>query len=147
MKKLLTVMFAALSIASFTGCKKKGGDSGAALAKYTEFKDKMCKCAESDMDCANKVNEDMKKWADSQPKPKEGAAEVKPDPKMAEVVTAMSECQTKAMKPKMGDMGSGAGSDMAGSGAAGSDMAGSAAGSADGSAAGSAAGSADGSAK
>ena len=41
MKNILIVFASVLAVASFTGCKKKGGDSGAALAKMTEFKDKL----------------------------------------------------------------------------------------------------------
>jgi len=139
MKNILIVVTAVLAVASFTGCKKKAGDSGAALSKMTEFKDKMCKCAEGDMDCGKKVSDEMTKWSEAQPKAKEGTT-VKADPKMEEVTKSMIECSTKAMTPKMGsaDPGSAAagGGDMAGSAAAGSDTAGSAAaGSADGSAA------------
>jgi len=109
MKKILIVISAVLAVASFTGCKKKGGDSGAALAKMTEFKDKMCKCSEGDMECAKKVSDEMTKWGESQPKPKEGATP-KADPKAEEVGKQMGECMAKAMTPKMGsDMGSAAG--------------------------------------
>ncbi|MEJ7603329.1 MAG: hypothetical protein WKG01_35910 [Kofleriaceae bacterium] len=103
MKKILIVVSAALAIASFTGCKKKaGGDSGAALAKMTEFKDKMCKCTDGDAECAKKVSDEMMKWGESQPKPKEGVV-AKADPKAEEVGKQMGECMTKAMTPKMAD--------------------------------------------
>ena len=101
MKKILIVVSAALAIASFTGCKKKTDGSGAALAKMTEFKDKMCKCAEGDTECAKKVSDEMMKWGESQPKPKEGAV-AKSDPKSEEVTKQMGECMSKAMTPKMG---------------------------------------------
>lgn len=135
MKNILIVFAAVLAVASFTGCKKKGGDSGAALAKTTEFKDKMCKCAEGDAECAKKVTDEMTKWAEAQPKAKEGATPAKPDPKMEEVSKQLGECMQKAMMPKMADPGSGAAPDPGS--AAGSADPGSAApaGSADGSAA------------
>ena len=132
MKNILIVFASVLAVASFTGCKKKGGDSGAALAKMTEFKDKMCKCAEGDADCAKKVSDEMTKWSEAQPKPKEGAT-AKADPKAEEVGKAMGECMQKAMMPKMGSADPGSAAPDPGSAAP--DPGSAAAGSADGSAA------------
>jgi hypothetical protein len=125
----LTIAFATtMALASF-GCKKKAdtAGSGEAMAKMTEFKDKMCAC--KDAECAKKVNDDMTKWSQEQnAKTKGSVALSEADQKKAtEIGTAMGDCQQKASAPA-------AGSDMAGSAAAGSgDMAGSAAGSAAGS--------------
>src|SRR5678816_1183012 len=58
MKNLSIAILAALSLLSFAGCKKKGGAD--MIAKMTEFKDQMCKCA--DKACADKVMADMTKW-------------------------------------------------------------------------------------
>jgi hypothetical protein len=59
MKNLSITILAALALASFAGCKKKGGGDDT-TAKLTEFKDRMCKCA--DQPCADKVMVDMNKW-------------------------------------------------------------------------------------
>lgn len=49
MHKILIARLATLTLASF-GCKKKGADSsgGAAVAKMTELKNKMCECKAGD---------------------------------------------------------------------------------------------------
>jgi hypothetical protein len=57
MKKISIAFLAALSLASF-GCKKKGGGAEA-VARMTEFKDRMCAC--KDKACVDKVNDDMTK--------------------------------------------------------------------------------------
>lgn len=92
MKNLSIAILAALSLLSFAGCKKKGGSD--AIAKITEFKDQMCKCA--DKACAEKVTEAMSKW--TQEMAKEGAEK---NAKMSEEDTkkaqAVSEEMTKCM--------------------------------------------------
>ena len=101
MKNLSIAFLAAVSLMSFAGCKKKGG-GGDSVAKMTEFKDAMCKCA--DKACADKVSADMTKWGQEN-MPKEGA-EV---PKMSEedmkksaaVTKEMGECMTKLLTPAM----------------------------------------------
>src|SRR5215510_13457987 len=72
MKNLSIAILAALSLLSFAGCKKKGGAD--MIAKMTEFKDQMCKCA--DKACADKVTADMTKW--TQDKAKEGGDNKEP---------------------------------------------------------------------
>jgi hypothetical protein len=141
MNKLMIAFAATMALASF-GCKKKdgAGGSGEAMAKMTEFKDKMCAC--KDAACAKSVSDEMTKWSQDQAgKTKEPVKMSEADQKKAtEIGTAMGECMQKASMPAAGS------GDMAGSAAAGSgDMAGSAAGSAaagSGDMAGSAAGSA-----
>jgi hypothetical protein len=150
MKKISIAFLAAMSLASF-GCKKKGG-SGEAIAKMTEFKDKMCAC--KDKACTDKVSEDMTKWGQEQAKnagDKAAAVSEEDTKKMAAVTEEMTKCMTKIMTdaaaaaaPPAAPAAPAAGSDTAAP-AAGS--AAPAAGSADGSAAAApAAGSADGSA-
>jgi hypothetical protein len=101
MKNLSIAFLAAVSLMSFAGCKKKpgGGDS---LAKMTEFKDQMCKCA--DKACADKVNADYMKWGEEM---KKEMGEAKEPPKMSEeetkkqteVAMAYSTCMAKQMTP------------------------------------------------
>jgi hypothetical protein len=135
MNKLMIAFAATMALASF-GCKKKAGTAGSseAMAKMTEFKDKMCAC--KDAECAKKVNDEMTKWSqEQQGKTKEPVKMSEADQKKAtEIGTAMGECMQKASAPAAGsDTGSAAaGSDTgsAAGSAAGSDAAGSAAGSA-----------------
>jgi hypothetical protein len=96
MTKLSIAFLAAVSIASF-GCKKKGG-AGEAMAKMSEFKDKMCAC--KDKKCADEVQDSMNKWSAENAKNAGDKAE-KPDEKtmkeMQEVGTKYGECMAKAM--------------------------------------------------
>jgi hypothetical protein len=101
MKNLSIAFLAALSLMSVAGCKKKGG-AGDTIAKMTDFRDQMCKCA--DKACADKVTEQMTKWG--QDMAKEGgdkAAAVSEDDtkKMAAVTEEMTKCMTKAMTAGM----------------------------------------------
>ncbi|HEY4058434.1 MAG TPA: hypothetical protein VGM39_17600 [Kofleriaceae bacterium] len=124
--KNLTIAFLATSALFTVGaCKKKGGgDAGEAVAKVTEFKDKMCAC--KDKDCATKVNDDYTKWGtEMASKMASNKDTAKPDEtmakKMTEVAMAYGECMTKAMgagaTPPAGDTGSAA-APAAGSGSA-----------------------------
>ena len=96
MQKITLAFAVAMALMSF-GCKKKGGGSGEAMAKMTEFKDEMCKC--KDMKCATDVTEKMTKWGQEQSKGQ------KEPPKMSEADTAkfakvgeeMSKCMQTAM--------------------------------------------------
>ena len=130
MNKLMFAFAATAALMSF-GCKKKsdGGGSGAAMAKMTEFKDKMCAC--KDADCAKKVNDEMNTWSQEQAKnQKEPVKLSDADQKKAtEIGTQMAECMQKATAAAgSADAGSAAaGSADAGSAAAGSADAGSAA--------------------
>ena len=114
MKKISFAFICAVALLSFTGCKKKGG-SGEAIAKMTEFSDKMCKCA--DKACADKVQEEMNKWSADQAKNASGdkAAKMSDEDtkKMTEATEKYGKCMMKAMgggdtPPAGGDMGSGA---------------------------------------
>ena len=59
MKKIGIAFLAAAALAG-VGCSK-GGDM---TKKMTEFKDKMCGCADKkDADCAKKVTDEMQAWA------------------------------------------------------------------------------------
>ena len=102
MTKLSIAFLAAVSVASF-GCKKKGG-AGEAMAKMTEFKDKMCACKDSK--CATGVQEEMTKWSQEMAK---NAGDKKPEPmseddqkKYTEATTKMAECAQKAMSADAG---------------------------------------------
>jgi hypothetical protein len=96
MKKMTIAFAAALALASFGGCKKKGG-AGEAMAKMGEFKDKMCKC--SDKACADKVTEEMTKWSQDMAKTADKEAKVSEEDtkKMQEVTEEFTKCATKAM--------------------------------------------------
>ena len=109
MNKLTFVIVALLA---FGGCKKKGGDNGAAaaMAKMTEFKDEMCKC--KDAKCAQDVSDKMTKWGEEQSKTQ------KQPPKMNEAdekkASAIGEEMGKCMQTAMAATPP-AGSDAAGS--------------------------------
>src|SRR3954464_9742656 len=96
MKHLSIAFMAAAALTSF-GCKKKGG-AGEAMAKMTEFKDKMCAC--KDKGCADKVQDEMNKWTADNAK-NAGDKPEKPDEKtmkeMQDVGTKYGECMAKAM--------------------------------------------------
>jgi hypothetical protein len=120
MNKIMIVLVAALSLASF-GCKKKGG-AGEAMAKMEDFKNKMCACKEHDTKCAQGVTDEMTKWSQEMAK---NAGDKKPDDvspedakKMADITKAMGDCSMKAMTPDMSGAGGGGsgGGTMAGSG-------------------------------
>lgn len=106
MKKISIAFLAAMSIASF-GCKKKGG-GGDALAKMTEFKDKMCAC--KDKGCADKVNDEMMKWGQEQAKnagEKSAATDGEEAKKIAAVSEEFSKCLTKVATADMGGAAAG----------------------------------------
>ncbi|MBA2545164.1 MAG: hypothetical protein H0V17_36315, partial [Deltaproteobacteria bacterium] len=82
MSKLMFVFAAAVSLATFTGCKKKGGGAaGEAVAKMEGFQKSMCDC--KDKACADKVNEDMAKWGTEMSKNAGATKDDKPDPDLA----------------------------------------------------------------
>jgi hypothetical protein len=80
--------------------KRKGkGSFEDALAKMTEFKDRICACA--DKPCAQKVTDDMTAWSQEMAK---NAGDMKPDDvspddakKMAEISKRMGDCSMKVM--------------------------------------------------
>ncbi len=113
MMKLSIGMVAVLSLVAATGCKKKGGAAGEAIAKMEEFSKSMCDC--KDKACADKVNADMTKWGTEMAKTAGAAKEEKPDPelakKSADVMTKYTECMTKLM---MAGAGGGSDTKMAG---------------------------------
>jgi hypothetical protein len=88
-----------VALLAFGGCKKKGGDNGAAaaMAKMTELKDEMCKC--KDAKCAQDVSDKMTKWGQEQSKtqkdpPKMSDADQK---KAAAIGEEMGKCMQAAM--------------------------------------------------
>jgi hypothetical protein len=97
MKKMSIAFLAAMSLASF-GCKKKGG-AGEAMAKMNDMTEKMCKC--TDKACADKVNDDYKKWGEEMSKNASGkeaeAPSAEDQKKMTDTMTKFTECATKAM--------------------------------------------------
>lgn len=108
MTKLAFAFASAVALASIGGCKKKGGDGGAgdAMAKMTEFKDRMCAC--KDPECAKKVNQDMTAWSQTQGGvQKEPANMSDADKKKAtDIGTQMGECMQKAMSARVPATGS-----------------------------------------
>ncbi|CAN5288852.1 hypothetical protein BH11MYX1_BH11MYX1_17870 [soil metagenome] len=106
MKKLMIVMLAAMSFAA-VGCKKKGGQAEA-MAKMTDFKNRMCEC--KDNACATKVSDEMAKWGKEQTDNNKGESPKLSDEdqkKFSQVSEDMGKCMQKAM----------GGGDMAGSAA------------------------------
>ena len=110
----------AFALLASAGCKKKGND---AMAKMESFQSQMCACA--DKACADKVQDEMTKWA------ADAAKMAKPDesdPEMAkksgEVMAKYTECMTKLSGMGMGgDMhGDMKGGDMKGGDMKGGDM-------------------------
>jgi hypothetical protein len=106
MNKLMIAFVVAVSLASF-GCKKKGGGAaGEYLAKFEGWKNDICKCADGDAACANKVLDEQKKYGEEMAKKMDKDA--KPDPKEAEeqakklepITAEYTKCMTKAMTPK-----------------------------------------------
>ena len=97
MKNFTIVLVAALSLTTL-GCKKKGG-AGDAMAKMSEFKDKMCAC--KDKKCADDVQDQMNKWSAENAKNAGDKKAEAPDEKtmkeMQEVGTKYGECMAKAM--------------------------------------------------
>ena len=121
MQKILIAMLAMLSFATL-GCKKKSADSGGDMtAKMTEYKNQMCACKPGDKVCADKVNEDMKKWSEQHAKSGEHKADPEMAKKMEPITKEFGECMMKAMTPAGGETGAGG---AAGSGAMGSDHSG-----------------------
>jgi hypothetical protein len=98
MKNLSIAIVATLSLLSFAGCKKSGGGSNA-VAKYTEFKDQMCKC--TDKACADKVTEAMTKWTQDFQKESSGDKAAKASEedtkKMTSIMEDLAKCQAKVM--------------------------------------------------
>jgi hypothetical protein len=99
MNKLMWILVASLASLAFAGCKKKGGDGGAAaaMAKMTELKDEMCKC--KDAKCAQDVSDKLTKWSQEQSKnqqqpPKMSDADQK---KAAAIGEEMGKCMQAAM--------------------------------------------------
>ena len=100
MKNLSIAFLAAVSLMSFAGCKKKAG--GDYMAKMTEFKDAMCKCA--DKACADKVTGDMTKWTADMAKEggdKMAAVSEEDAKKMAPINEEFAKCAGKAMMAGM----------------------------------------------
>ena len=98
-KTLLTTV----SILALAGCgKKKAGDSDM-TAKYTEFKDAMCKCKAGDSACAKKVTDDQMKWGQEMAKTADTNAKVDPNEaaemakKMEPIMAEYNKCMTAAM--------------------------------------------------
>jgi hypothetical protein len=76
-------------------------EASAAIAKMTEFRDDMCKCA--DTACADRVQEEMTKWATTMAEDASRAREKRPAvseevmKRMTEIGQTYGECMTKAM--------------------------------------------------
>jgi len=100
MKKIGIAFMAVFALASFSGCKKKGGD---AMAKMGEFKDHMCACKEGDKDCAMKVQKEMADYAEANKDMKDQKMSDEDMKKATEIGMEMAKCSAKAMgAPAMG---------------------------------------------
>jgi len=106
MRTLTLVFVTAVSLLSFTGCKKKGGADEAA-GKMEAFAKEMCDC--KDKSCGDKVNEKMAKWTDEMQKTAGKEAD-KSDPaaekRITDASTKMNDCYQKfsaAAAPPAGD--------------------------------------------
>ena len=100
MKKIGIAFMAVFALASFSGCKKKGGD---AMAKMGEFKDHMCACKEGDKDCAMKVQKEMADYAEANKDMKDQKMSDEDMKKATEIGMEMAKCSSKAMgAPAMG---------------------------------------------
>ena len=97
MKKIAFVFIAALAVLSFTGCKKKGGGVGEAMAKMEGFKTAMCAC--KDKACAEKVSKDMAAYGESMKGKEQDPKSISEadKKKMTDIVMEMSKCQQAAM--------------------------------------------------
>ena len=131
MKKIGIAFLTVAALAGVGGCKK-GNDT---MKKMTEFKDKMCGCADKkDADCAKKVTDEMSKWATENAGKADTSA--KPTEEETKVGQQLADCTTKAMMagmatppvtpPAGGSAEGSAAPSMAGSAHEGSGMAGSA---------------------
>lgn len=117
MQKISIAFLAAVSLASF-GCSKKSS-SGDAIAKQTEFRDKMCAC--KDRACTEKVTEELTRWGQEQAKASGDKAIKMSDDDMkksAAVSGEMSACMTKVLAEVGGGAAAGAGGSAAPAGAA-----------------------------
>src|SRR5215470_5037913 len=104
------------------GCKKKN-IAGEALAKMTDFRDRMCAC--TDKPCADKLNTEYMEWANKTSggdKPTQMSEE--DAKKITDVSLKYNECMSKWNAGSGSDMGSGSAGSDSGSGS-GSGMAGS----------------------
>src|SRR5580692_8573644 len=94
--KKIGIAFLAVAALTGVGCKK-GNDT---MKKMTEFKDKMCGCADKkDADCAKKVTDEMSKWATENEDKADTTA--KPTNDETKVNTQPSQSTTKAMMASM----------------------------------------------
>lgn len=98
MKNLTIAFLAAISLMSFSACKKKGG-SGDMLAKLEDYKNQMCKC--TDKACADKVMEDMTKWGTESAKTMDKDAKPSEDEmkKSQAISEELSKCMMKVSMP------------------------------------------------
>src|SRR5262249_39299894 len=90
-------------VAAAAACRNRHtDDTAAAIGKMAEFSDKMCACL--DKACADKVQEDMNRWASEQAK--RGAPVARPSEadgkKMQEITVKYSECMTKVLTGNAG---------------------------------------------
>lgn len=102
MKNVFVMCVALTAALGAAGCKKKkSSDGNAALAKMSEFTDKMCAC--KDIDCVTKITEEMAKSGEEEAKKagdkKAAAMSEAESKKHAELNAKFTECAQKAMAP------------------------------------------------
>jgi len=112
----MTKWMIAFAFLAFAGCKKKGND---AMAKMESFEKQMCEC--KDKACADKVQDEMTKWAaDASKMAKSDESDPEMAKKSGEVMAKYTECMTKVSGMGMG--GDMKGGDMKGDMQGGGDM-------------------------
>lgn len=68
----------------------------AAVAKLSEFKERMCAC--KNKDCAQQVNDEMTKWSNAMAKEQAmKAPDADATKQVSELATQMGDCMAKAM--------------------------------------------------
>jgi len=98
-QKTLIALLATVALAAF-GCKKKGSEGGAdMMGKMTDLKNRMCACSAGDKACADKINDEMKKWSEEHAKKGDHAADPEMTKKMDPINKELADCMTKAMTP------------------------------------------------
>ena len=99
----MTKLLLALSLLSFTGCKKEASTSGStsgstaapdgseAVAKFTGFKDQMCKCTTGDAACVKTVADAIESYEVLHQKATKAAGD-----QLAPVLAEIEKCKTAA---------------------------------------------------
>jgi hypothetical protein len=96
MKHSMLVSIMVLAVTASCGKKDgAGGGPAKALAKMTEFKDRLCAC--KDKACADAVSQELSKWMSdvASTGPKSEAPTKEQEEKMGDVAKQLGECSAK----------------------------------------------------